>query len=357
MQFRLYSRLDVSFSDGFSVFFGPNGAGKTTILEALYFLMTLKSFRSSRNTDLIGTPYTECGLSAKFEDPSIHAQIELKTRGQKKELDGKAIRKTLDFCKHFSVVALCPEHQGILSGAPEERRKYLDRVLFSQEAPYLNKAQRYRKALKHKQALLREDLSFEAYKDQVSPWNQEILALGQEMRRARRQMIDTLTPRFKKHHGVLFEKDEVNLSYECSTTPLEEELQERGRQEYFAKRVLFGPHRDDVLISLRGRKAAEIASQGERASLLLSLKLSEIELAEEGMRSKPILLLDDLGATLDMGRRERLLDFLKTGSHQTLITTTEPSLVEVLRGMGSQVLEPQKTSLEEGISIARWLPA
>jgi DNA replication and repair protein RecF len=150
---------------------------------------------------------------------------------------------------------------------------------------------------------------------------------------------------------------EVKLSYDEPKETLIDEMEKKGRVEHTVGRVLCGPHRDDISILLNGADAALTASQGERASILLALKLTEIEWIESNHGIDPILILDDLGATLDDARRGLLFDLLRERKNQALISTVEKGVHEKVYAAGGRALSRVDEDSFLGFSVARWVPA
>jgi DNA replication and repair protein RecF len=355
---RAYGGAEMELPAGLSVLTGPNGEGKTTILEAVGYLLTLRSFRTARRRDLVRTGDSEAVLAGRLHDPDISLQVTLEPGGRRLGRAGESVPSAAGYCRDLNAVALAPEHEGVISGGPEERRRYLDRALFGSTPFFLEPSQRYQRALKHKQALLRNRLSWPSYRAQVAPWDEELSRYGEEIRKGRRELTARLLPEFARYYVALAcAGDIVDLSYRDSPVPLTEEFHRRGREEHGSGRALVGPHRDDLGILLRGRPAAEVASQGEKASLLLALKLAEIHVISTGSEGMPILLLDDLGSTLDTERRKRLLEFVRDRPFQALVTTTDPALVAALREIGGREFCRKNEEKKEGFSFARWVPA
>ena len=135
------------------------------------------------------------------------------------------------------------------------------------------------------------------------------------------------------------------------------ELEEASRTEHAAGRALVGPHRDDLVISLREHPAHQMASQGEKSSILLALKFGELDIVKKKGTRKPTVLLDDLGTTLDCERKARLLSWLKNDAHQAIITTSDEGLACALEADGAAIFRKKIEPENDGFSIAHWRPA
>lgn len=352
---RAYDEASVELSDGMSVFLGPNGNGKTTILEAAYLLGTARSFRTAKLRELIREGAESGVVEGRVGEPSHTLQVEIEPSRRRLLRDGREISGMPQFVREMTMVALAPEHQQIVLGAGDERRRYLDFTLFTLNPEYLTIAQQYRKAVRQKQALLRSELPLSMYEDQVSPWDEKIAEHGEDIRFRRRKLTRELQPavlRFFDH--LTSGEGEPEISYTESPEPLGEELKAKRRAEHAARRALFGPHRDDLKIQLNRQPAHAVASQGEKSSLLLSLKLAELEIVERARGEGAVLILDDIGVTLDHKRRKRLFEQLAESQHQALVSTPEEEIAEVARASGGRVLTRVEERSPRGFSVARW---
>jgi DNA replication and repair protein RecF len=255
------------------------------------------------------------------------------------------------------MVVLAPEHAKILTGGGEERRTYIDQFIFSITPEYLTIAQKYKRALRQKQALLRQSLPQGVFLDHVAPWNQELVLYGELMRMERRKLVGKIFPIVTEHYQKLSgSSSDVRMSYYESQKPLSEELTAMAIAEHRAARALCGPHRDDLKVELHAHTMSA-ASQGERGSMLLALKLAEIQTLHSHHKKDPILLLDDVGATLDGERRSRLFSFIQETQGQTLISSAEKEVIEMVRASGGRILRRVDENSLLGFSIARWVPA
>ena len=337
---RVHAQTIVDFTNRVGVLFGANGLGKTTILESVFALATLKSFRCASLFEMVQTGHEVGSIEAKFEGEDPHKRkIDLFSRSKILTRNGEKCPRPEEFLLGESVVCLAPEHQELVHGGPEGRRKYLDHLIFGMDMGYLTTMRRYQKALAQKQALLRQKPSRSAYLDCVAPWESELVASGDEIRARRKDLIRQLTPRISAFYRDLSKSDfDVGVDYASAANEGESIAHEIGRKrdaEIYAERVLTGCHRDDVTFSLCGRAARETASQGEKSSLLLALKMSENEKLRYETGRAPILLLDDIGNTLDEHRRTALFSWLRTTDQQVLVSTADPNIRSISLEFGA----------------------
>jgi DNA replication and repair protein RecF len=322
-----------------SVLYGDNGQGKTNVIEAAYYLAVLRSFRTSHSEDLIRrggdaparlrAEITHRGLERRFE-------IELRATGRVARLDGKAVRGTAAALGAVSVVLFVPEDLLLPRAAPANRRRFLDLAIFNIERGYYEEASAYQKVLKNRNALLKRGPFDPVLLD---TYDEELARTGARVVVRRRALVGALTPLFREHFRALHSELPVSLAYmsdpDVAQADDEEAVRARLHAGLTARRGLderrrftgFGPHTDDLEISLAGAPARSHASQGQLRSLVLALKLAELSNVEARLGDPPVLLLDDVPSELDPIRRALLFDVIGRLDCQTLISVTERDIV------------------------------
>jgi DNA replication and repair protein RecF len=327
----------------FNVLAGENGQGKTNVLEAIYAVCTLRSFRTRRLADLIGFGQGEARLAAEVDRGGSIRTYELAIRpsGRQARLDAKLVRPTSRYFGGFQVVLFAPEDLAVPRGSPADRRSFLDRAVFQRSPEYLGEAQDYDKVLKNRNALLkalRERASREIALLEV--YDQQLAELGARRMVRRARLVDEIAPRFRAAFVAIARMEaEAGLVYAPSLAESGEESNLRqaleralaaSRSQDIARAVTsVGPHRDDLLLTLGGQPAAAFASQGQLRAMVLAWKIAELELLAETHDEPPILLLDDVSSELDPRRNEYLFEFLRVKKNQCFVTTTHPRHVLV----------------------------
>ena len=331
----------------FIVLHGDNGQGKTNLLEAVYLLANLKSFREARIPRLVRHGAVETELRGVVSGRSGLRRVGWRFVEGRRELslDGTNTTDLQGWFQVIRAVLFFPDQAAMVRGEPELRREHLDRATFNARPSHLENVRDYRRALAQKSALLREgrvDLMV------LEAWNERLARLGARLAQARSEVLAELRGPFQEQHGRLVglpERVDIRIRGLGAAADLDEleariraALEEARPDELRRGRTLVGPHRDDLEISLGGRPTRHLASQGQARSLVLALKLAELEAAR--LRGEaPVFLLDDLTSELDRGRMGRLIELLGELPNQVWITTTDP------RWLGP--LPPGETSYHE----------
>lgn len=350
--FRNIIDAKVNFGNRFNVIYGNNGQGKTNLLEAIFFLGTVKSFRHAKNRDLITWSQPVANLRCTLADNGLRHELSVAfdIHGKQLKVDGKNVTKVAEYCNTFSVVAFSPEELRMISGLPEQRRRYLDRAIFSGSPEYLTLYYDYFRTLKQRNQLLKNRLyaGIEAWTDQLALSAARLIAV-------RSKYVSELAALVCRYYRDISGSDEEgHLCYHAnslSTVTDQDEIRkqllgvwtENSRLERERGMTLKGPHRDDLEFSLNGRPIREHGSQGQQKSFVIALKMAEVEYLEKLSGRLPILLLDDVTAELDGNRTMHLMNFMAKRNMQVFMTTTDPASVPL-----AQELETSCFHVENG---------
>jgi DNA replication and repair protein RecF len=323
----------------FNVLAGDNGQGKTNVLEAIYAVCTLRSFRTRRLADLIAFGQEEARLGAEVDRGGSVRTYELAIRptGRQARLDAKLVRPTSRYFGGFQVVLFAPEDLAVPRGSPAERRAFLDRAVFQRAPEYLGEAQSYDKVLKNRNALLRA-LRERTSRDHtlLEVYDQQLAELGARRMVRRARLVEEMLPRFQRAFESIARVDiPAALAYAPALAvevgdeavveaALAQALAQSRGQDIARASTSVGPHRDDLELSLGGQAAGAFASQGQLRAMVLAWKTAELDLLEAAHGEAPILLLDDVSSELDPRRNEYLFEFLRLKRNQCFVTTTHP---------------------------------
>lgn len=328
--FRNYHQLSVNFHNGLNVFLGKNAQGKTNILESIYFLALTRSHRTRTDKDLLpfdGGNLTVSGLIHRTSG-KLPLDIELTDRGRTTKVNHLKQTKLSDYIGHMNVVLFAPEDLQLIKGAPVLRRKFIDVELGQIKPLYLSDLSSYNHVLKQRNTYLKQEKAID--ENFLDVLDMQLADYGSKVIQHRLEFLERLENYAKqKHFNLSNDTEELSLRYVSSFRFTDNvnlvdifltELQRSRKRDLFKKNTGIGPHRDDIEFFINNMNA-HYGSQGQHRSLVLSVKLAEIELMKEVTREYPILLLDDVMSELDNYRQEQLLDTISE-KIQTFITTT-----------------------------------
>lgn len=349
--FRNYAGLSVDFRPGAVVLTGENGAGKTNLLEAISFLTPGRGLRRAPYPDVAreGAERGGFAVHASIDGPNGEAEIGTGTLfdggsegGRRVRINGSTARSAEEMLDWLRVVWLTPSMDALFTGAAADRRRFLDRLVLTIDPVHGQRALDYEKAMRGRNRLLAEDrrdrVWFEAIETQMAETGVAIAAARAEMVRLLTAMIARLpeTGPFPQAELSLLGSLEESVG-EHAAVDLEERframLADGRERDRAVGRTLEGPHRSDLIVRHRPKAMpAELCSTGEQKALLVGIVVSHARLTGEMAGSAPILLLDEIAAHLDAGRRAALFSILEDLNCQAFMTGTEPQLFSSLKG-------------------------
>ncbi|WP_414618748.1 DNA replication/repair protein RecF [Calothrix sp. CCY 0018] len=337
--FRNYQQQIVEFSAPKTILVGDNAQGKSNLLEAVELLATLKSHRTSRDKDLVKDEESVAQVSASLKREFGVSQLILTLRSNGRRtvnLNSENLRRQMDFLGVLNAVEFSSLDLDLVRGGPENRRRWLDTLLIQLEPVYAHIMSQYQKVLRQRNAFLKgnsENLHEKSLKSQLALWDTQLVITGTRVIRRRERAIQRLTPIAKLwHSNISGSTEHLQIKY-APNIPLSETHQGEVQQAFLDKikqrtvaemhqgTTLVGPHRDEIELIINDTPARQYGSQGQQRTLVLALKLAELQLIEEVVGEPPLLLLDDVLAELDPSRQNQLLDAIQD-RFQTLITTT-----------------------------------
>ena len=324
--FRNYTRLDVGFVPGFHQLLGDNAQGKTNILEAIYLIATLRSFRGVGGAQMVRHGQKGYFVGGKVVGQGEHdIKMYWSSPERTLSLDARPVRKLTDYLGVLRTVVFCTEDLQLVKGVARARRRFLD-LLVSQTYPgYLPLLQRYTQALRSRNAILKQPRPDPTALDGFS---RELVKSGEEIIRVRRELVPKFSPLAQlAYRRIASEAEELRLEYQPSVKQdFSVELAQSRHREGAYRSTLIGPHRDDLQFLLDDRSAAQFGSEGQKRTLAITLKLAQAEYLTGLHGSPPVLLIDDIMGELDAKRRSGFLPLLQRAqqSHgQVFMTATE----------------------------------
>lgn len=336
--------LDLRPGSGITVFHGPNASGKTSLLEAIHILSCGKSFRTSQLAKAVRYERANSQLFCELETSTGVIPLGLEFNREEglaqMRAGGASVSKLADFASFMPLVTIHQESHRLLSGGPQYRRQFIDWGLFHVEQSFLPVWQRYRRALKQRNALLQSGARG------LSAWNVELAASGQEIDRMRRHMLAAFEPEFQRMTDLLGGASGIELVYRPGWKDganLESVLQEGVDADLASGYTRHGPHRADIEFRRGKALARDDLSRGQLKTLVCAAAMAQA-LTFMGLSGrKVILLVDDLTAELDDLHSRRLLDRIAKLGLQTFITGAEDRLLGL-----SMTYEPTVFHVEHG---------
>lgn len=363
--FRNYSRADVELGSGSTVIAGRNGQGKTNLVEAIGYLSTLSSHRVSTDAALIRAAADSAVIRARLENGDRQLLVELQlNRGapNRAQLNRGAV-KPRELTRHLSTVVFAPEDLALVRAEPGGRRRFLDELLAQKSPRFAGIFSDYERVVRQRNSLLKSARASRVPPSRLTTlevWDERLVELGSEIITARLALVDELRePVATAYRSVAGGEHDAILTSRLSilgAQPDDETVPQLGettssadgaairdgfrsallrerRAELDRGLTLVGPHRDDLVLTLNGLPARGYASHGESWSYALALKLASAEvLRRESPTGDPILILDDVFAELDEGRRERLASAIVDFEQVLITVAVENDIPDVMRG-------------------------
>lgn len=313
--FRSYGEAFFEFSPGINVVFGPNASGKTTLLEAIYFLIAGRSFRMAQTSDLIRQGAARFHIEACFVKNDLEQRLKISSNGLERRIlyNSTVYPNFTSLLGLLKGIVLCPDDAALIKGGPAVRRHYLDLQIAQVDPLYVHHLTRFNRAMRQRNHLLRtknltaiESWEYEMAHSAAYLVKQRVLAVG-ELRAACQRLYEILAG----------QQISFSVAYKTSA-PSEgslDTLQQYYTQRFHSHRsreiqlgyTLNGPHKDDLTIEIDSREARFFGSEGQQRSGVAALRLAEWERIRERGEDIPIMLIDDVGTSLDETRKAYLL--------------------------------------------------
>ncbi len=324
--FRNYETLSISFDSGTNIFYGDNAQGKTNILEAVYMSGTTKSHKGAKDKEVIrfGEQEAHIRTSVIRNEKEYCIDMHLKQNRTKGiAINRVPIRKAGELFRILNMVFFSPEDLNIIKNGPQERRRFLDFELCQLDSIYISDLSDYNKILNQRNRLLKDMIYRPDLADTLSVWDAKLIEVGRRIITSRKQFVEELNEIVHLIHAKISgNREELLITYESNTDSehFEQNLIRTLERDKKLGQTTVGPHRDDLLFSIRGADIRRFGSQGQQRTSALSLKLAEIELVRRLIQDTPVLLLDDVLSELDSSRQNYLLGHIC--DIQTMITCT-----------------------------------
>lgn len=320
---------------------GKNAQGKTNILESVYFLSTLKSPRTSNNIELINFEAEKAEINCNMIKAETDVELDFSYSNEKKrELALNKVKTTpKNFKSVLKTVLFSTADLLLLRGNPSDRRDWLDRAISQVYPAYDDRLSKYDKIRIQKNNLLKDYLKTGVLNDTLlDVYNEQLVITGSNIIYLRKKFLKEIERIASEKHRIISETEDLKIDYDCSFLSGQYELEEiaeafkmsledRKTEEMRRGQACVGPHRDDIIFYINGNEAVKFASQGQQRTIVLALKLSELDIITAKTGDEPVLLLDDVLAELDDIRQNYLLKSINENT-QTIITSVDTVLFE-----------------------------
>lgn len=351
--FRNYEHLIWKFHDGIHLIIGKNAQGKTNLLEAIYYLSTTRSHRNIRDLDAIYKGKDSFLIQADviIKNKNEELQIIVNQKGKNLMIYKNPINKVSDFIGEINAVMFCPDDMNLFSASPKVRRRFIDLELSKLSKNYVYHLNAYYRIMKERNIYLKNGNNLEY----IQTLNEQLIHYEIPIMKNRFMFINELLKKSEQFYEHI-SKDGTSLKFQYETCiEIEEEsfmrkkLLEKYEQsierDLFLKQTTVGIHKDNFLCEIDDIALSSYASQGQKRSVLLAMKIALIYMIYEQKKEYPILLLDDIFSELDIYRREKLLKYLPKGV-QTFITMTDLSDIRFEKNSDIEILEVKNGHLQ-----------
>lgn len=333
--------LTLDFEKSKVLIIGKNAQGKTNILESVYFLSSLKTPRTSNILELINFQ----GEYFKLEADIVKSDTDIDlyyvySKEKKREIKVNKVKSTTkDFKTVLKTVLFSTTDLLLLRGTPQDRRDWLDRAISQIYPAYDDRLSKYDKIRIQKNNFLKECLKTGNYNNALlDVYNEQLSVTGSNIIFIRKKFLKEIEKLARDKHKTISETENLSIKYDCSFDKnfeniediqyaFLESLEERKTEEMRRGQSCVGPHRDDIIFYINNQEATKFASQGQQRTIVLALKLSELDIITDKTGDEPILLLDDVLAELDDLRQNYLLKSINSNT-QTIITSVDTILFE-----------------------------
>lgn len=328
--YRSYQNKTFDFDKNLNILVGKNAQGKTNVIEAIFYAIIGKSFKTSKEKEVVNLNSEKAYIKAEFEKKYRDVDIELFFDINHKKavkIDGLPIKKIGELMGCANAVFFSPDELKLVKESPEERRRFMNIDISQTNKRYFYLIGRYEKVLANRNKLLKSSKDMEVVKETIDIWDRALSDLAEKIAIERKKFIEELAPYAKLAHQYISSgKEDIEIKY-CSSfdddyaNKMMKALQKNLEKDFKLGYTTVGVHRDDLDIYLNGVEVKNFGSQGQQRTVALSMKLAELEIIKNRVGEYPILLLDDVFSELDKDRRKKLLNF--TSKSQTIITCTE----------------------------------
>lgn len=324
--FRNYKQLELNLNKNINIIYGNNAQGKTNILESIFLCSFGKSFRTTKEKEMIKFDETNLVVEVFYQKKDRDGKIKIEI-GDKKQiyLNGIKIKKLSELLGNVNIVIFTPEDINILKDGPAGRRRFLDMMIGQLRPNYVYNLNMYLKTIEQRNNYLRQIREENKPAEMLEIWDEKLAEYAEIIFNYRNEFIKKIIQKINKIHTEITEnKEKLEIEYISNCENKENYLKllkERRKLDIMKGFTTKGIHRDDFMIYINEKEVGAYGSQGQNRTVVLSLKLAELNVIYDEIGEYPILLLDDFMSELDIERRKNFLNNIK--NTQVILTGTE----------------------------------
>ena len=324
--FRNYKELEVNLNKNINIIYGNNAQGKTNILESIFLCSFGKSFRTTKEKEMIKFDEEKSLVEIFYQKKDRDGKIKIEI-GNKKQiiLNGIKLKKLSELLGNLNIVIFTPDDINILKNGPAARRRFLDIMIGQLRPNYVYMLNMYLKTIEQRNNYLRQIREENKPEEMLEIWDEKLAEYGEKIYIYRNEFMNKILNKINEiHKNITDEKEEIKIEYLSNCNNKENYLKllkERRKLDIIKGFTTKGIHRDDFMIYINGKEVNVYGSQGQNRTAVLSLKLSELQVVNDEIGEFPILLLDDFMSELDEKRRKNFLNNIK--NTQVILTGTE----------------------------------
>ena len=322
--FRSYEDLNLELDHGINIFKGDNAQGKTNILESIYLCATARSHRTHKEKEIIKwnqeAAHVKLSIQKKYVQDTIDFHLTPKSKSAL--INKMPITRLGELFGSFNIVMFSPEDLQLIKNSPKERRRFIDIELCQIDKLYYFSLRQYHKVLKQRNLALKQYM-INKDKSILDVWDMQLIEYGNSIIEKRAAFIEELNEiAHQIHRDISGGNEELRVDYDANVREkeFEEKLLKSREKDILYQTTSVGPHRDDLKFFINDMEVKTYGSQGQQRTVVLSMKLAELNIMKKYIGDEPVLLLDDVLSELDEKRQTDLFKY--TENIQTLITCT-----------------------------------
>ncbi len=324
--FRNYDEQEIELGPNINIFYGDNAQGKTNIIESIFLCSIGKSFRTNKESELIKFNKDIASAYIEYKKSDRDGKIKIDLNNKKSIYTNRIkIKKLSELLGNINTVIFTPDDINILRDGPQKRRRFLDIMIGQLRPNYIHLLNMYNKTLEQRNNYLKQIKENNKIEEMLDIWDEKLAEYGEKIYIYRNEFIEKIKNKINKiHKNITNEKEEIKVEYISNCSKKEEYielLKSRRKLDIIKGFTTKGIHRDDFFVYINNQLVNVYGSQGQNRTVVLSLKISELQVIYDEIGEYPILLLDDFMSELDEKRRKNFLENIE--NTQVIITCTD----------------------------------